>query len=498
MGKVATALQLGFAALTAVCGFYFKMQQDRLDSEQKRIGNEQAAIKTNEDRLKLHTDTTGETEKFVGTTQAILDKLDLDSKQRQAILIDLLDAIALATVSTTGRTDKAKLEHMPLSIALATRNVEALGLIGLPANRRNAWYDLARVSGDPNVKKTAMEALALSSSRDPTDHMVKIFELSDRLNDDKTLDSALEQISRVVSVMSRDADPARFRESPLLHPVVARLDGMSTSLATGAATKDAHPGASDADVHQAAEDLARRTTLVKEAVAFLKGGDTLQLAAATPAPPPPPPASPSGTTPAPPPSAGIDVPSNIQQLKSDDTETRRQSRLALADAGDAGLTDQLLAELAKDPGNYRLRIGVATVLYQATKPVVIRDPARARTGVNLIGDEDVLVRKYASEALMKLTDPESVRVVHARLSEIIGQRSAEGVSDNGVYNAVVILGTWVRILPDGLAVERVALALELRKLLVELAREERWTKTAALIRELLDSRGTPEVAGTRG
>jgi hypothetical protein len=497
--KIIAAVQLLFAGLTALFAFYvkvrqdeIKVKQDELATEQLEIKNKQEEIKNEQEGQKLHSDTTGETEKFVKITQEFLEKLTIDGKQqKEAILIDLLDAIALATVSATGKTDKGKLEHMPLSIALATRNVEALGLIGFD-ERRDTWYELARISSDPGVQITAMEALARSSARDPVGHLVKIFELSEGLNNEKTLDSALEQVSRVVRVMARDTDPARFRESRELAPIVARLAALSTSLANPVPgpTEPGVPGLPTRAVEARRPPLAlgQRTAYVTAALDVLKGGEPVPVVVAARGPASTDPTVTSTTLP--PGAVTGDVQATIAGLKSADTDTRRSSRVALANVGDETVTDRLLDELKGDPTNYRLRIGVASVLYQAKQPVVTRDAERARAVVALIGDDDLLVRKYASEALMKLTDPKSVEVVHGMLRDLIGKRSQPGVSDNGVYNAVVILGTWLRVLPPSLKAETQAAEKELATLRAQLQREPNWSNTVRLIDEMLRARDT--------
>ena len=100
-----------------------------------------------------------------------------------------------------------------------------------------------------------------------------------------------------------------------------------------------------------------------------------------------------------------------------------------------------------------------------------------------MGDEDVLIRKYASEALMKLTDPGTVHLVHNELRRLLQDRTA--VPPNAVYNAVVVLGTWLRILPPPLLAERAAIITELQALKEQLRRDPQWGKTSALIDEML-------------
>lgn len=180
-----------------------------------------------------------QTEKFTKIAEDYLKRLTLTDAQREAIQINLLDAIALATVSATGETDKKKLEEMPLSIALATHNVEALGLIGSAEARRDAWLRMAGMSGDPMVRITAMTALARTGPGHPVEHLVRIYDLSGHLTDERTLDDAIEQMMYVVGIMERDSNPERFRESADLKGVRERLSNLRTLLPQAAANADA-------------------------------------------------------------------------------------------------------------------------------------------------------------------------------------------------------------------------------------------------------------------
>jgi hypothetical protein len=117
--------------------------------------------------------------------------------------------------------------------------------------------------------------------------------------------------------------------------------------------------------------------------------------------------------------------------------------------------------------------------------------------VKLIGDDDQLIRKYASESLMKLTDPGTVNLVHGELRRIIQNRAS--VPSNAVYNAVVVLGTWLRILPSNLQAERASINSELLALKSQLQKDRNWSNTAALIDEMLRlSVATRQAAASAG
>ena len=101
--------------------------------------------------------------------------------------------------------------------------------------------------------------------------------------------------------------------------------------------------------------------------------------------------------------------------------------------------DQPFDEFVSDKMTSRVKLGIVFALYQAKQPFIISDPKHVQAVVDLSGDDDVLIRKYASESLIKLTDPGTVTLVHGELRRIIQNRAS--VSPNAVYNAVVMLGT---------------------------------------------------------
>jgi HEAT repeat protein len=114
---------------------------------------------------------------------------------------------------------------------------------------------------------------------------------------------------------------------------------------------------------------------------------------------------------------------------------------------------------------------------------VIANPVHVKALVALIGDDDKPIRKYAAEALMKLTDTETVKLVQGELNKIIDNRKAE--SPDAVYNAVAVLGTWLRILPSDSQNERIVIEKNLRDLKILLENDSWWKNTSALIDEML-------------
>ena len=77
--------------------------------------------------------------------------------------------------------------------------------------------------------------------------------------------------------------------------------------------------------------------------------------------------------------------------------------------------------------------------------------------------------------------------MRAELLNVIANRDKTPKNPNAVYNATVILGTWVRILPPGLAEEKRAIDRDLKALQKSLAGNPEWRNTARVLTELLEA-----------
>ncbi len=178
-----------------------------------------------------------------------------------------------------------------------------------------------------------------------------------------------------------------------------------------------------------------------------------------------------------------DLSSMIAALKADDVETRRKAREELAKGGAANVP-LLLAALRKEPDNYRMKAGIGFTLFKMTEPVSITKSEDASLLVQLAGDNESDVRQYASEFIMRLSDAGSIKTILPELKTAIArEQAAAAPNGNAVYNAVVILGTWMRTLPSELSDERSGITQYLNELKPQLS-NGRWGKTRALIDEL--------------
>jgi hypothetical protein len=89
---------------------------------------------------------------------------------------------------------------------------------------------------------------------------------------------------------------------------------------------------------------------------------------------------------------------------------------------------------------------------------------------------------------MRVTDQATVKTASEALVRVISMRNAAGSRQNQVYNAVAILGTWARVLPDSLAGERKTIENFLSTTQEALKNEPNWDKTYTLLDQLLQLR----------
>lgn len=115
------------------------------------------------------------------------------------------------------------------------------------------------------------------------------------------------------------------------------------------------------------------------------------------------------------------------------------------------------------------------------------DADGAAVVTSLLGSGDRDTRQNAAEFLMKLDDPESVTRAFDAVRAVVVKRD----DANAVYNAVIVMGTWMRILPEDLTRDGRPLWKEvgttLRAARAELERDtaKHWDRTIAAIDELL-------------
>jgi len=180
----------------------------------------------------------------------------------------------------------------------------------------------------------------------------------------------------------------------------------------------------------------------------------------------------------------------INDLESDDAKTRRDARVSLANNLDSATASSLLKAIKDPKANYRAKLGAAVVLKETSFNVALSSDEDVRAVAALIGDDDPTLRTNASEFVMKMTDPATVTKMYNELTRIVRDRNQAFARPNQVYNAVAILGTWMRVLPDSLSARRD----EIQRFLLNekqqmAASDTQWAKTRVLIDDLIKLRG---------
>lgn len=141
----------------------------------------------------------------------------------------------------------------------------------------------------------------------------------------------------------------------------------------------------------------------------------------------------------------VDVVTLIEDLRAEDTSVRRLARDRLAAAGPSAVP-ALMAALAADPGDYRLRLGVTSALNAMLRRLPADaaavaghlDEADLDRLVAAVGDPDKTIRLYATEFLYQLRDPRSVT---ASLRVLEGQEAGVAPADqnNAAYNSLLVI-----------------------------------------------------------
>ncbi len=402
-----------------------------------------------------------------------VESLNLDEKDEEAMVIDLLDIITESNISKTGElsdTDRRLL--MPLRIALVTGNAEILSHIGADKSKRELWVKFAKHSGSAKVKLTAIQALENlgryggkeGQNSDLLFSIDRILTLSRDLSSLENILITTQALVRLVDIM--DYETMRFIISSSKNDsmIVAKIyeflfeQRSNLELAKNSAEsqiKNSLQAIVD-NTDEATDKLADLLDFKIEEATMTKTKSIDELA--------------------------VSYADQIDQLNSNISDKRASARIKLASLGENAVKP-LVASLRNDnlTDSYTLRLGVAKALSLMKQPVAIHDPDDVSSIVDLIGDSRKDIRLIASEFLMKLTDQTTVDLVYAELKERIQEKS----NGNEVYNAAVILGTWLRVLPTDRP-PKAELKTYLEKMKTDLGKEPgRWTRTIAVINELL-------------
>jgi len=459
----------------------------------------------------------GITQTYAEKILSNLDKLKMDPEQRSTVIIDMLDIITEANLNTGEQpySDSERQQLIPLRLALATHDADLIAHIGTTKSKRKLWTDAAIQSGNDEIKRTAIKALAqigryrgreaeLETFRFCVE---KILEISEDFARTPTSEDAIQQFTVMVQVAGKV--PILLEDQPLKALLQRGRDALivvaGNAIREGGEqqqqpdSKPTPPGSKPTALQSSGRDgeadglqmvvnrisdspLINRKALdafgasqtflsasvLSAAQRALKQVDDLNLKKNIDKPQSP---------------TVNDLTSMIAALKADDVETRRKAREELAKGGAANVP-LLLAALRKEPDNYRMKAGIGFTLFKMTEPVSITKSEDASLLVQLAGDNESDVRQYASEFIMRLSDARSIKMILPELKTAIArEQAAAAPNGNAVYNAVVILGTWMRTLPSELSDEKSGITQYLNELKPQLS-NGRWGKTRALIDEL--------------
>ncbi|HEX9281166.1 MAG TPA: hypothetical protein VF878_01695 [Candidatus Udaeobacter sp.] len=462
----------------------------------------------------------GITQTYAEKILSHLNDLKMDSEQRGGVVIDVLDIITEANLNLGEKpfTDAERQQLIPLRLALATHDADLIAHIGADKRKLKLWTGTAIQSGNDEIKRTAIKALAqigryrgsIAELETFRFCLEKILEISDDFARTPLTQDAIEQFTIMVGVTKKV--PILLEDEPLKALIQRGRDALiivaSTSIKEGAEQQQLQrsaptpsPPPLTSKPTAFVEPVARRRPNAIQSVAFANPDLTLPSDEASVATGSPHPLFVENSvlqtvhkalqqvddlnlkndtrTPAP---TNLDT-SKIGALRSDDVRVRRKARDDLA-AGGAGNVPLLLKALRDEPNDYRIKVGVSFTLSKINEPASITNSADAALLVHLIGDSGPDVRQYASEFLMRLADSDSVNAVYPELQKTIDQAQAmPQPNENAVFNAVVVLGTWMRTLPDGLAAKKKTIADYLDNLASKLPKDK-WGKTLAVIKEL--------------
>lgn len=402
-----------------------------------------------------------------------VESLTLSKKDKEAMVIDLLDIITESNVSETGKlsdTDRRLL--MPLRIALVTGNAEILSHIGSDKLKRNLWINFAELSGSAKVKLTAVRALENlgryggkeGQNSDLLFSINSILTLSRDLSSLENKSITIQALVRLVDIM--DYESMRYIISSSKNDSMTMAKVYKFLFEERSNLEDAKSSAEN----QTRDSLQTMIDRTDEATDKLADLLDFKIEEATMT------RTKSLDEPA------VSYADQIDQLNSNISDKRESARVILASLGEKAVKP-LVARLRNNnlADNYTLRLGVAKALSLMKQPVSIHDPEDVSLIVDLIGDSKKDVRLIASEFVMKLTDQKTVDLFYDELKERIREKS----NGNEVYNAAVILGTWLRVLPTERP-SKAELKTYLEKMKTDLGKEPgRWTRTIAVIDELL-------------
>jgi hypothetical protein len=445
---------------TAAVGLWLKVGQGALAKNLDDLKAKQAAIDLAASRERI-------TSVFTDKLLSQIEKMDFNSDSaKEAFILELMEVDISAHLVESGGVDNAELQRVskecrliPQRIALYKGNTEALS-----SHDQKDWLAYAQLSGSADVKRSAMQALTRLDQSEPKEQRRKV--VSDSLEtilllsrnfgiDDVRID-ALKAVQGAAEAMKDD--PADLDGNPALLHVEDSLRRLESHLSSPPPTAvTSSPDQEKSKTKDAIEEVIKTWDKLID-VGLAQPKDRVFGSVASY------PVTSEPTIVGDPSASPIPASTQKPQLDSNDPTERRSARQELA-KNDA---ETILGLLAKSNVSNFVRVGVAKALSEVPGEVTLRNPDRVADLLDLLAVDDVSTRKYAAEFLMRLYDPQTVKLVHSKLSELIDAKrkmASPSVSDqNALFNSVVVLGTWMRVLPDSQSDEKIKIEKELDEL----------------------------------
>ncbi|MFY9983280.1 MAG: hypothetical protein WAK31_00915 [Chthoniobacterales bacterium] len=384
---------------------------------------------------------------------------------------------------------------IPSRVALFTSNTDALD-----ASEETSWIDYAYNTDNPIARHTALRALGLKGLRPVAISTVpatsvnrpspqvqdafnqlsarfgEILKLSDELRSPDLAIDALDAISKLVD-HNRDLS-SYFRGTIVFENLLQRIRELESSLNLSVGSKDK----TDVEKQQLTQQLSHLNstwgTLIATGFCIEKDRQIQGPVASV------------GTSPSPIQNSTPSADKLPVQLASNLSD-RQAATQSLNDSDASQLLDLLVAlQTTPTTNTASARIAITYALYRkggATK--LPSDDKRIDTLLTLLGDEEAAVRKNASEFLMSLWDPSSISLIHHKLLTLIEAKRLKPAitksDENLLFNSVLVLGTWMRVLPDSELAEKLSIKKELNDLSSKLDANA-WQHTLSTIKELDD------------
>jgi len=497
--KFLQGMNLLATTVLAVLAFFFDHQQKAIERTQNEI-----KTKLEEQGRELENRTSREaiTQTYTDKIFAHLGDLKLESADYAGMVIDLFDMITEANIRAEPFKNSERQQLMPLRMALLTGNDDILTNIGFAPDKQKLWVDFARQSRNDKVRATALRTLGKIGVYARGTSQVEelrfcingIIDISEGFQRAAIYDDACSAIDGLTDVIVKepilldDNELAGLFKKVTFQLARARSEMLRQSLPHPGNSPPGHPSESpqtfyrlenegslyqpvaNLESHSApillAADVSRQ---LRQTDATLEKLGKLNLYEQTTRPV----ATPSTNTDA-------KIRESLQKLYSDSAQDRLDARNALASLGTVALKP-LVNMLKMGNLDPRLKVSLCYALYQMPQPVVITDAQDIEILTNLLGDDQAEVRQYISEFLMKFSDGLTVRAFRNALLAIPRDDAAK--TGNAVYNSIVVLGTWMRVLPPELR----DVKQDIRKDLDSMASQfsgDQWKKTRQLIDEM--------------